>query len=382
MKAELHPMEDIRIAALSAANIIDTPPDPKFDDITDLLRDFCDVPVALVSLVESDRQWFKSVKGLDLCETPIEQSICAHTILQTDLFIVPDTWEDERTVNNPLCREDFMSGKPFRFYAGMPLNSPNGQPLGSLCILDYKPRELNARQKKLITVMSGQVETLIELNQHITNQEVLHNEMDHRVKNSLQSVLSMIRLYANRAEKDEALGPSGREAFKAVQRRVESVALLHEELHQAQTSGSINLKTYLGKIVKLLQTSAPKNIRLKGQFENISVSSHEATAIAVIVSEFSANSIKHAFPDNREGIVSFSIKTGSDGSLILLCEDNGVGGDSEFRKTGENKVDGLGLRLMEASASQVEGVLERGPVEGGYRLELIIPPAADEKPLN
>ena len=374
MKADLHPMEDIRLAALSAANIIDTPPDPKFDAITDLIRDFCDVPVALVSLVDSDRQWFKSVKGLDICETPIEQSICAHAILQSNLFVIPDTWEDERTENNPLCRIDFMSGKPFRFYAGMPLNSPNGQPLGSLCILDYKPRELDDKQKKLLTVMAEQVETLIELNQHIANQEILHNEMDHRVKNSLQSVLSMIRLYSSRADKDKALGPSGREAFKAVQRRVESIALLHEELHQAETSGSINLKTYLEKIVKLLQTSAPANVLLKGSFEKMSVSSHEATAIAVIVSEFSANSIKHAFPDNREGIVTFQVETPSEGGLRLLCRDNGVGGDETMRKTGENKVDGLGLRLMEASASQVEGIMERGPTDDGYQLELIIPP--------
>lgn len=381
MKADLHPMEDIRLAALSAANIIDTPPDPKFDAITDLIRDFCDVPVALVSLVESDRQWFKSAKGLDICETPIEQSICAHAILQPNLFLIPDTWEDERTENNPLCRIDFMSGKPFRFYAGMPLNSPNGQPLGSLCILDYKPRELTDKQKKLLTVMGEQVETLIELNQHIANQEILHNEMDHRVKNSLQSVLSMIRLYSSRADKDKALGPSGREAFKAVQRRVESIALLHEELHQAETSGSINLKTYLEKIVRLLQTSAPANVLLKGSFEKMSVSSHEATAIAVIVSEFSANSIKHAFPDNRDGIVTFKVEIPTEGGLRLLCQDNGVGGDEAMRETGENKVDGLGLRLMEASASQVEGVMERGPTKDGYQLELIIspdtPPASD-----
>ena len=376
MKADLHPMEDIRLAALSAANIIDTPPDPKFDAITDLIRDFCDVPVALVSLVESDRQWFKSVKGLDICETPIEQSICAHAILQTNLFVIPDTWEDDRTVNNPLCREDFMSGKPFRFYAGMPLNSPNGQPLGSLCILDYKPRTLTEKQAKLLTVMGEQVETLIELNQHITDQEILNNEMDHRVKNSLQSVLSMIRLYSSRADKDKALGPSGREAFKAVQRRVESIALLHEELHQAESSGNINLKTYLGKIVKLLQTSAPSNVLLKGKFADLSVSSHEATAIAVIVSEFSANSIKHAFPDNRDGIVTFTVETASEGGVRLLCQDNGVGGEVDLRETAENKVDGLGLRLMEASASQVEGIMERGPTEDGYQLELIIPPDA------
>lgn len=378
MKADLHPLEDIRVAALSAANILDTPPDPKFDAITDLLRDLCDVPVALVSLVESDRQWFKSVKGLDICETPIEQSICAHAILQSDLFVISDTWKDERTVNNPLCKEDFMSGKPFRFYAGMPLNSPNGQPLGSLCILDYKPRHLDETQVKLLTVMGGQVETLIELNQHITNQEVLHNEMDHRVKNSLQSVLSMIRLYASRAEKDKALGPSGREAFKAVQRRVESIALLHEELHQDRSSGNVNLKAYLGKVIKLLQTSAPSNVQLKGDFEKMSVSSHEATAIAVIISEFSANSIKHAFPDNRDGSVSFTVTPTTDGGLRLLCEDNGVGGDSDIRETGENTVEGLGLRLMEASASQVEGSIDRGPTEDGYQLELIIPPALAE----
>ncbi|RKQ68899.1 two-component sensor histidine kinase [Litorimonas taeanensis] len=373
MKADLLPWEDVRIEALRASHILDTPPDPRFDAITEYISEFCKAPVVLVSLVDKNRQWFKSNHGLEICETPRDQSICAHAILQSEIFIVPDTWEDERTRDNPLCTNEYMEGKPFRFYAGMPLFDEKNNPLGSLCILDYKPREFSPIEQKLLKVMASQVVTLIELNRHIYNQQILHDEMDHRVKNSLQSVISLIRLYASKADTDRNLSPMGREAFRAIKRRVESIALLHEELYQTDEIESVKLDTFLKKVNRLLEQSSPKQITHNMECTQMTVPSHQATAIGVIISEFSANSIKHAFPEGREGEISFSIKRDSEGQLIVNCRDNGIGGTSDDREDGGNSVEGLGLKLMEASASQIGGIMEKGPVEGGYGLDLTVP---------
>ena len=136
----------LRLAALHGLDVLDSGTEKIYDDITQLTADLCDVPVCLISLVDEDRQWFKSEVGLGARETPIELSVCSHAVRQDSYLEIADTHLDPRTVDNPLCRGD----RPLRFYAGAILRSVEGWPLGTLCVLDYKPRTLTDIQRRVL----------------------------------------------------------------------------------------------------------------------------------------------------------------------------------------------------------------------------------------
>lgn len=129
--------EDRRLEALYRYNLLDSPPEAAFDTITRVLSRLLDVPIALVTLVDRDRQWFKSRVGMeDVAETPRSHAFCAHTIMRDDVFLVPDAAADPRFSDNPL-----VTGPPYiRFYAGAPLVTDEGFRLGSLCAIDHRPR--------------------------------------------------------------------------------------------------------------------------------------------------------------------------------------------------------------------------------------------------
>lgn len=132
-----------RLAALRALLVLDTEPEARFDRITHFARTEFNVPIALVSLVDEDRQWFKSNAGLEgTQETPRDIAFCAHAILEPDTLVVPDTLVDERFKDNPLV----TGPTAFRFYAGAPLTLPGGEAVGTLCILDTKPRDIDAME--------------------------------------------------------------------------------------------------------------------------------------------------------------------------------------------------------------------------------------------
>ncbi|MCX5932155.1 MAG: GAF domain-containing protein [Cyanobacteria bacterium] len=159
MKAPLTEREQERLDALRDYRILDTPPEQAFDDLTALAAYVCDVPIALVSLVDTDRQWFKSKFGLEATETSRDVSFCAHAILQNDILVVQDTHLDARFAANPLV----TSEPNIRFYAGVPLLSPEALPLGTLCVIDHEPRELNAAQIRALEGIARQVVTQLEL---------------------------------------------------------------------------------------------------------------------------------------------------------------------------------------------------------------------------
>jgi PAS domain S-box-containing protein len=128
--------EAARLAALTAYGVLDTPPEAEFDDIVLLARTFCGTPMALVSLVGADRQWFKARAGIELTETPIDQSVCAHAIKEREILVIPDLTLDPRTRDNPL-----VTGQAhLRFYAGAVLRTPRGEAIGALCVIDTTPR--------------------------------------------------------------------------------------------------------------------------------------------------------------------------------------------------------------------------------------------------
>ncbi len=143
-----------RLAALRSIKILDTPREERFDRITRLATRVFQVPIALISLIDEERQWFKSCQGLDMNETSRQYSFCAHAIMQEGIFVIPDARLDPRFADNP-----FVAGEPFiRFYAGSPIHDINSHKLGTLCIIDFIPRQLNAEQQQTLQDMSTWVE--------------------------------------------------------------------------------------------------------------------------------------------------------------------------------------------------------------------------------
>jgi PAS domain S-box-containing protein len=145
--------ETERLKALSAYNILDTLPQEEFDRLTQLASIICGVPIALISLIDENRQWFKSKIGLDVPETPRNISFCQYAIMEEQLFEVEDATQDDRFVNNPLVTSD----PNIRFYAGYPLIDPHGYALGTLCVIDRKPRTLNKEQQQALNLLAKEV---------------------------------------------------------------------------------------------------------------------------------------------------------------------------------------------------------------------------------
>ncbi len=152
--------EQARLAALRRYDILDTPPEEAFDCLVDLATTVFDVPIALVSLVDEERQWFKACYGLDVRETSRDVSFCAHAIVSDKVMVIPDATQDPRFCENPL-----VTGVPgIRFYAGAPLRTPDGHNLGSLCVIDTQPRhDFKAKQRQVLAGLAAQVVGELEL---------------------------------------------------------------------------------------------------------------------------------------------------------------------------------------------------------------------------
>lgn len=207
MKAPLPEDEPERLAALARYRILDTPLEAEFDAITRLIARICDVPYAVINLIAEGRQWFKSELGFGVRETPLDTSFCAHAILQRELFVVPDTTCDPRFDCNPL-----VTGEPrLRFYAGALLKTGDGYPLGTLCVLDRQPRQLDALQREALGVLAQQVMQLLELRRELALREQLTARLDAAlhareqvlavVSHDLRSPLSTVVITADRLSK-------------------------------------------------------------------------------------------------------------------------------------------------------------------------------------
>lgn len=147
--APLPDNEAERLAALRALLILDTPPEQRFDKIVEFAASEFDVPIALISLIDKERQWFKARVGLPVCETGRDISFCGHAIMAADIMVVPDALRDARFADNPL-----VTGEPgIRFYAGAPLILPSGAALGTLCLIDRRPRTLDAMELGILSTL-------------------------------------------------------------------------------------------------------------------------------------------------------------------------------------------------------------------------------------
>ncbi|MGB0766546.1 MAG: HD-GYP domain-containing protein [Phycisphaeraceae bacterium] len=254
--------ESERLKALRAYDLLDTEATQGFDDIVNLAAHLFDVPTALVSLIDDDRQWFKAKCGLDACETSRDVSFCGHAILQSGVMVVEDATRDKRFADNPL-----VTGEPnIRFYAGAPLVDPDGMLLGTLCLIDYKPRGLCDRDRELLTKLAKQVidQTLLHAHardarkyydQVIRQTGILEDEVQRRTEDVVRTREQIIHCLARAAEyRDDDTG-------NHVRRVSAYVGLIAEELGlPAAQSQTLALAATLHDIGKI---GMPDSILLK-----------------------------------------------------------------------------------------------------------------------
>ena len=206
IKAAIPDNEQNRLKALMAYRILDTEAEKAFDDLTRLAAHICQSPIALISLVDPERQWFKSKVGLDACQTDRDIAFCAHAIHQDNIFEIPDAHQDPRFHDNPL-----VTGEPYiRFYAGTPLITPEGYAIGTLCVMGSEPGQLSTEQRSALETLGREVISQLELRKKVrelnqANQfktEFLSN-MSHEVRTPINGITGALHLL-----QDSGLSPS------------------------------------------------------------------------------------------------------------------------------------------------------------------------------
>ncbi|HUR43666.1 MAG TPA: histidine kinase dimerization/phosphoacceptor domain -containing protein, partial [Aestuariivirga sp.] len=238
-----------RLVALRKYDILDSPPDGAFDRITAVAASIFSAPISIISLVDHDRIWFKSHHGLDVEEIGRDPGLCASAIMHDSAWLVTNAKTDARTLANPLVAGEFG----LRFYVGAPLRTHDGFNLGTLCVIDREPREATdaqiAQLTDLASVVMDQMElrlsartTVSELQKAIADKDMMAKEVDHRVKNSLQLVSSLLAVQSRNVD-----GEASEQLAKAAN-RVSAVGRAHEHLYREASIGTINGLDYLGRV--------------------------------------------------------------------------------------------------------------------------------------
>lgn len=371
---------DERLAVLQRYNIVDTPPESSFDEIVALAAMLCRAPAAAIIFVERDRQWTKASFGIDTLAVPIERSICARTIRQADVLIFKEADEARRVIG--------PSGAlppPHRFYAGAPIETPDGHRIGTLCILDLKPRDLGEDEKAVLRMLARRAMTELELRrarekersarldaarifkekqESLIRHDILVREIDHRVKNSLQLVASMLALQARGLSDMSAV-----RSLKDAQQRIGGIAAIHEQLYRVSGTDQVDLREFLEGLCGSLATSRPDRVgRLAVEVEPVVVSSTRAMKVGLLVNELVTNAFKHAYGAGQRGDVV--VRLAADGDIYrLVVRDSGVGLP---RGLCADASPGLGIRLISAIVEQVRGALTLGD-GGGTAIAIDIP---------
>jgi two-component sensor histidine kinase len=310
--------EDERVAALRSYDILDTPPEPDFDDVVRLVAQVCEVPRAAINLIDEDRQWFKAEIGLGMRETPIDVSICAEVVLRPGLTVIPDVREDPRLASNPL-----VTGEPhIRFYAGVLLETSDGLPLGTLCVLDDDVRDLSAPQAFALQTLARQVMALLELRRALAQrdralaageraeerQTLLTRELHHRVKNTLATVQAVAGSTARSATDLEQF----RHAFGA---RIASLARTHAIITEDERQAASLLELLRVELGRFSETST-RRVQLDGP--TVRLPSEIAIPLGMAIHELTSNSVKYGSLSSEFGSVLVTWHVADEGERARL----------------------------------------------------------------
>lgn len=285
--------ESDRLAALRSYRILDTSPEPAFDDLVQLAARACQAPIALISLIDERRQWFKAEVGLGVRETALDRSICLTATLQPGLTIVPDLTEDPRFARNPL-----VTGEPhLRFYAGAVLKTPEGVPLGALCVLDCMPRDLTEEQASTLTMLARQVMSQLELRRAIAErderleasqqieqrQTLLVRELHHRVKNTLATVQALVGATGRSSG-------SFKEFYHSFSNRIVSLAKTHNLLTEDYWQTASLRVIALNELKPFAESRQPRFMLIGPSVE---LSADLAVPVGMALHELTTNAVRY-----------------------------------------------------------------------------------------
>ncbi|MFT6630450.1 MAG: signal transduction histidine kinase/ActR/RegA family two-component response regulator [Bacteriovoracaceae bacterium] len=332
--------EKERLDTLKQYDILDTLPEMDFDDFTLLASHICEAPIALISLVDESRQWFKSKVGLDAMETPRDVAFCSHAILNDKVFVVKDSLNDERFKDNPLA-----TGAPnVRFYAGAPLITPSGHKIGTLCVIDSVPRNLKTKQIDALARLSRQVVNQLEL--RLINKEALKTSelkssflatMSHEIRTPLNGIIGFSHLLGEEKLSKKALSyvqniSSCSESLLTIINdildisKIEAGKLLIEKI-------PFNLKTILEKSFLIFKT----NIEKRQLDANFLI--HENVPEVILGDPLRMRQI-------FLNLIGNAVKFTSDGGSIDIIVERGLGrGNNQLELIFTVKDSGVGISL-------------------------------------
>ncbi|WP_198664885.1 sensor histidine kinase [Lewinella sp. IMCC34191] len=331
--------EQERLEELRRYNILDTLPDEDFDDLTSLASQICGAKVSLISLIDKDRQWFKSQFGWDLGvdETSRDVAFCSHTILQPDQpLVVQDARSDERFRSNPLVLDD----PNIVFYAGMPLVTQRGYALGSLCVIDHEPHQLDELQLSALRKLARQAVRLFELRRAVDRGNKLLREREsayklltdfsHVIAHDLKAPVRNIRQAGELLREDyhDLLPEDGMSLVKMIERRatdatymIEGVLTYSKAAHTLKVSfEEVNLRDTIERAVRHIQIADTCAVEYLGTVEVLQSSS---IALLQIFQNLIGNAIR--FNDKKECRVEISGEFDKDSGYTFHVRDNGRG---------------------------------------------------------
>lgn len=370
--AKIPENENRRLVDLYRTGLLDTPHEEEFDEIVKLASSICNMPVSLISLVDSNRQWFKAKVGLDMTETSREISFCSHAILQDQLFEVSDAQQDSRFYDNPLVVAD----PAIRFYAGMPLVTSNGCRLGTLCVIDKHPGRLTEQQRFGLRVLANNVIKIAELRiknkelyYHTENQKRIISILAHDVRNPLASIKNIIEL----RQTDVLDTREAAEMMEKVNEQLDStIEMVENIVNWGQTQlkfGALKLEDIdIHRLVeRIFNSESLKSIAKHNKLVNLvppgAVVHSDERALEFILRNLVSNANK--FTEN--GNISITMAPSGIKS-ILQVSDTGLGMTNEKAAelmsdmpqtstlgTGKEKGSGLGLMLIKEFISRMDG---------------------------
>lgn len=360
--------ENERLKELRRLNILDSKHEKDFDDLVELASIICGVPISLVTLIDSDRQWFKSKKGVSIDSTHRDVSFCGHAINDDELFIVENAVGDKRFYDNPLVTDT----PNIRFYAGMPIKSENGFNLGTLCVIDSEPKKLSEDQIKALEILGGQASKLIELrdkknelelkNEKLESLNHLNNEITSIISHDLKGPINSLRAYMNSnyidANKPEDLA----ELFPLVKNNLNSLNELVENLLEwSRSTNDVNftevkINDLILEVCYLFEVNAlEKNIDLNCELKDDIRVVADVAMLRFILRNLMNNAIK--FTENDK--VAVEAEKTDHNKVIIKVIDNGVGISKDLleriklkdkkvstKGTRNEKGTGLGLQLI------------------------------------